>query len=217
MPLEVVGAGFGRTGTYTIKLALEYLGFSPCHHMYEVRKRPEMLRPWQDALIGQSPDWGKVFAEFRAQMDWPAAAYWKELVHAFPEAKVLLSVREPDEWYASVSATILPSVTEGLELDRDDFSREASEMIFHTVHEKVFGGLLGDKKTAVSIYLEHIDEVRSSVPSERLLVYNVSSGWEPLCAFLGKECPNVPFPHTNSTNEFLRRKPHLSALTTNRD
>ncbi|MBF9060080.1 sulfotransferase family protein [Rhodobacterales bacterium HKCCSP123] len=213
MSLEVIGAGFGRTGTYTIKLALEHLGFSPCYHMYEVRTRPELLRPWEDALNGSSPRWEQVFAGYRAQMDWPAAAYWKDLAEAFPQAKVILSVRDPEEWYASISATILPSVTVGLAADEDAFSRAASEMIFHTVHERVFGGRLADKDAAISIYKAHIEDVKAHIPSDRLLVYNVAAGWRPLCDFLGKDVPALRFPHTNSTQDFLRRKPHLQALT----
>jgi Sulfotransferase domain len=95
MALRVIGAGFGRTGTHSLKLALEQLGFAPCHHMYEVRAHPEQLAFWQAAARGELPDWDEVFAGFAAQVDWPGARFWRELAEHFPHAKVILSVRRP--------------------------------------------------------------------------------------------------------------------------
>jgi Sulfotransferase domain len=111
MPLEVIGPGFGRTGTNSLKLALEHLGFGPCHHMFEVRDKPELLPAWEAAADGETVDWNKVFSGYRSQVDWPGARYWRELSQYFPKAKVILSVRDPDAWFDSVQATIAPFVS----------------------------------------------------------------------------------------------------------
>ena len=108
MPLEVIGPGFGRTGTNSLKIALEQLGFGPCHHMFEVRDNPERLADWEKAARGEKVDWDHVFRGYRSQVDWPGARYWRELVRHYPTAKVVLSVRDPDEWFDSVQATIVP-------------------------------------------------------------------------------------------------------------
>ncbi len=110
MPLKIIGPGFGRTGTNSLKLALEHLGFGPCHHMFEVRDNPELLADWEAAARGEPVDWDKVFRGYRSQVDWPGARYWRELAQHFPEAKVILSVRDPDAWFDSVQATIAPFI-----------------------------------------------------------------------------------------------------------
>lgn len=212
MTLDIVGAGFGRTGTHSIKLALEQLGFGPCYHMYEIRKDPGKLLHWQEAAKGQMPDWADVFSGYRSQMDWPGSAYWRELVAAFPEAKVILSIRDPEDWYRSIRSTILLSVTEGLHLDADPVSKAASQMIFDTVHRNLFQGKLDDKDSAIARFQKHIDDVRTEIPADRLLLYDVASGWGPICKFLDIEVPSSPFPKTNTVDEFLRKKPHLKEL-----
>lgn len=105
MTLEIIGAGFGRTGTNSLKLALEQLGFGPCHHMFELRDHPELVPDWEAAANGQKMDWQQVFSNYRSQVDWPGARYWRELAFAFPDAKVILSIRDPNEWFDSVQAT----------------------------------------------------------------------------------------------------------------
>jgi hypothetical protein len=111
MPLEVIGAGFGRTGTNSMKLALEQLGFGPCHHMFEVRDNPDRLVDWQRAARGDKVDWDHMFRGYRSQVDWPGARYWRDLVGHYPKAKVILTVRDPDDWYDSVQKTIVPFIT----------------------------------------------------------------------------------------------------------
>ena len=108
MALEIIGPGFGRTGTHSLKIALEQLGFGPCHHMFEVRDHPEQLPAWQAVARGEQVDWDQVFRGYRAQADWPGARVWRELARHWPEAKVILTVRDPDEWFDSVQATIAP-------------------------------------------------------------------------------------------------------------
>ena len=108
MGLDVIGPGFGRTGTNSLKLALEHLGFGPCHHMFEVRDKPEQLPHWEAAANGEEMNWHAVFDGYRSQVDWPGARFWRELVRFYPDAKVVLTVRDPDEWFDSVQATIAP-------------------------------------------------------------------------------------------------------------
>ncbi len=204
MALKVVGAGFGRTGTRSLKSALERLGFGPCHHMFEVRDNPEQLAYWQAAARGERMDWDLVFADYRAQVDWPGARYWRELSAHFADAKVILSVRDPDAWFESVQNTIAPFMNmRGSHSTADTNAR--AEMGFETVVVQVFGGQLNDREAAIRIFRDHIAEVQAEIPESRLLTYEVGEGWGPLCRFLEVDVPDTPFPKTNTTQEFHER------------
>ncbi|MGB9142940.1 MAG: sulfotransferase family protein [Aestuariivirga sp.] len=209
MTLRLLGAGFGRTGTSSAKLALEILGWGPCHHMHEIRDHPEQLSCWNSAAKGEPMDWDGVFKGYVSQIDWPGAAYWRQLIGHFPEAKVLLTCRDPEEWYRSLSQTIIPSATIGRVADPNPHTRAMAEMVYQTVHQQIFKGRIEDKDYAIGIYLDHIHEVQASVPANRILIYDVKAGWQPLCAFLGVPVPDKPFPHRNSTEEFRKRKSFL--------
>ena len=204
MGLKIVGAGFGRTGTNSLKLALEQLGFGPCHHMFEVSNHPEQLPYWQAAARGETPDWDAVFAGYSACVDWPSARYWREIAAYYPDAKVVLSVRPEEKWIQSVHATIYPAM-----LDRNDQipvnTRERNDMAYEIVVEQTFGGRLDDAEHAMAVFCAHTDEVRAVIAPERLLVYDVAEGWEPLCEFLGVAVPGTSFPRTNSTAEFQQQ------------
>jgi hypothetical protein len=201
--LEIVGSGFGRTGTNSLKLALEQLGFAPCHHMFEVRDNPRQLPFWQRAAAGEKLDWNEVFAEYRACVDWPAAHFWREIHAAFPTAKVLHSHRDENDWFNSVHETIYPAMLEWetAEGTRRDRLVMANELIVN----QAFDGRLSDKEHAISVYRAHEKDVRRTVPAEQLLVFDVRQGWAPLCEFLEVAAPDVPFPRTNSTAEFHQR------------
>jgi hypothetical protein len=216
MSLSLIGAGFGRTGTLSIKIALERLGFGPCHHMYEIRQKPDTLCHWQEAARGGTMDWAKIFEGYVSQLDWPGSAYWRELAEVFPEARVILSVRDPEDWYASISRTILPSVQYEMARDVNDLSRAMSEMIHDTVFEGIFDGKIADRGEAIRVYEAHIETVRKTIPAERLLEFNVRDGWAPLCRFLHVDVPCESFPVANSTEEFLSRKPALAATLARR-
>lgn len=207
--LRVIGAGFGRTGTNSVKLALDRLGFGPCDHMFVVAKEPERIHRWLAIAEGRSTDWDGLFAGFRSVVDWPAAAYWRELAAHYPEAKVLLTVRDPDGWYESTQATVFkqnralrlltwlisrgnPDLRAFLELDR------------RTVHDRVFGGDTRTREHMLKIYADHIAQVKAEIPADRLLVYDVAEGWGPLCAFLGVPVPDEPFPRVNRRDDFSR-------------
>lgn len=208
MALEIIGPGFGRTGTNSLKLALEHLGFGPCHHMFEIFNNPELLADWQAAARGERVDWNKVFSGYRSQVDWPGARYWRELVQWFPDAKVILSVRDPDEWFDSVQATIAP-VMLAHGTHPSPHLNAIAEMAYQTVVAQVFNGRISDRQYAMRIFKEHIAEVQRTVASDRLLVFDTKQGWAPLCDFLRVEMPMIPFPRTNTSKEFVELKQGL--------
>jgi Sulfotransferase domain len=209
MTLRIIGAGFGRTGTLSLKQALEDLGFGPCYHLYEIRNRPELLPPWIDALAGKAQDWDQVFSGYVSQVDWPASFYWKDLFRKYPAAKVILTLRDPDAWFASLQATIVPSVTVGAQHGDTEHARAVSEMVYRTIHQGLFHGRMSDRDFVLKIWQDHVDEVRRTVPPDQLLEFDVRHGWQPLCGFLGVPVPEAAFPATNSTEDFLSRKPYL--------
>ena len=204
MSLEIIGPGFGRTGTNSLKLAFEQLGFGPCHHMFEVRDNPERIADWQAAADGREMDWDHVFRGYRAQVDWPGARYWRELAEHYPDAKVVLSVRDPDEWFDSVQATIAPLVAA-----RGTHSMPIidaiGEFVQKAIVEQTFDGRLSDRAHATRVFRDHIDAVKATIDPDRLLVYDMREGWEPLCEFLGVAIPDTPYPKTNSSREFVAR------------
>ncbi len=201
MPLSVIGAGFGRTGTLSLKLALEQLGLGPCHHMREVFQHPRLLRYWQDAAAGQPVDWEEVFAGYRSTVDWPSAHFWRELAAAYPQAKVILTVRPEAAWWASFSRTIPLLLQRQAEIP-DPHVRGALALGTSIVVEQTMRGRPDDEATARACYRQRIAEVMAEVAPERLLVFDVAEGWEPLCRFLALPVPDAPFPRTNSVEEF---------------
>ncbi len=201
MALKLVGTGFGRTGTNSLKLALEILGLGPCHHMFEVRDNPDQLPFWQAAARGEIPDWDEVFADYAACVDWPAARFWRELSMHYADAKVLHSVRPEESWIKSVHATIYLAIRDRTKLEPGVF-RDRLDMAYEIVVEQTFDGRLDDRDHALAVFRAHSEDVRRAIPSNRLLIYDVAEGWQPLCDFLGLPVPNVPFPRTNTTAEF---------------
>jgi len=209
MALRVIGTGFGRTGTNSLRRALEQLGFGPCHHMFALRDHPDQLVHWQAAARGELPDWDAAFAGWGAAVDWPSAAFWKETTAHFPEARVIHSTRSPESWHRSVLSTILPAM-EGYREREPGPARDRLEMAHRLIVGRVFGGRMADPGHAMAVFRSHEAEVLATIPAERLLVYEVGAGWEPLCAFLGVPVPDAPFPQTNSTADF-RTKAATSA------
>lgn len=196
MALEIIGAGMGRTGTYSLNLALEQLGFGPCHHMADVNASPEQKAAWRAAGDGRLPDWDAVYAGYRSAVDWPTAHFWLEVAKHFPAARVILTERDPDAWFDSMAGTIAPTIGPGA--DPDSFGVKV-------IGRQIFGGHLNDRAHAIATYRAHNAAVRNSLPPDRLLVYRVSDGWGPLCAFLDIDIPDEPFPQTNSGAEFRAR------------
>lgn len=202
MALKVVGAGFGRTGTMSLKFALEMLGVGPCYHMIEVFKNPGHARRWLEAMDSPNPDFSGLLAGYQSVVDWPTTYFWKELSDLNPEAKVILTERTPASWHKSCMDTIFQTLD--AEPKTEEFAHQkvmAKEMVF----ERTFGGRWADFDHAQRVFVEHNEEVKRRISPERLLVYQVSEGWEPLCKFLGLPIPSEPFPRMNSTEEFKSR------------
>ncbi|HKX79959.1 MAG TPA: sulfotransferase [Novosphingobium sp.] len=202
MPLEVIGAGFGRTGTLTLKLALERLGIAPCHHMTEIIADPRQGLGWNRAADGEAVDWDRVYAGYRATVDWPGCHFYAELAQRYPEAKVILSLRDPERWYESMSQTILKTMDMLLNApmagaDADHPMRFAGLLIGRDTFDHDFS-----KDNVIATYERHNAEVRERIAADRLLEFEPSHGWEPLCRFLGVAVPEEDFPHTNAREEF---------------
>jgi hypothetical protein len=212
--LQIIGAGFGRTGTLSLKMALEELGFGPCYHMTEVFSHPEHVAHWRAAANGEQVDWHKLFEGYRATVDWPACTFYKELMQAFPDARVLLTVRDPQSWYESVRDTIYQTSARANRLPstllRLLFMRLFAPIIGQMLQvndaiiwQGTFHGRLEDRQYTISVFQKHIEEVKRTVAPEKLLVYDVRQGWEPLCSFLGVPVPHKPFPRLNDRTSFL--------------
>jgi hypothetical protein len=200
MTLKVIGAGFGRTGTLSLKLALEALGFGPCYHMMEVFKIPQAPARWLE--VAEDPahaDWAKVFEGYSSTVDWPNATYYAELARAYPAAKLILTERDPDQWFDSTQATIFANDLGGPNPDQP-FPR-----MLQAVIGRLFDMRLHDRAHATAVFRAHNARVREVIPAERLLVYEVAQGWAPLCRFLGVPVPDAPMPAANSREEFAAR------------
>jgi len=201
MSLKVVGAGFGRTGTHSLKLALEKLGFGPCYHMAEVFTHPGHAEAWLALAEGRSHDFGSVLAGYRSAVDFPVVHFWRELAKANPGAKVILTERDPKVWYESARRTIFPRMA--MDPDTAEYPTQL-RMAQRIVKLLTFGGNL-DEAHVIDVYRRHNDEVRRTIAPERLLVFDGAMGWAPLCEFLQVPVPDEPFPRTNTAEEFQAR------------
>jgi hypothetical protein len=202
MDLQVIGAGFGRTGTMSLKAALEQLGFDPCYHMIETWGRAGHDRMWQDALDGRPVDWDALFDGFRATVDWPACTFWDLLLERNPGAKVLLSRRDPEAWYRSITSTIIPAISDLPPPDDPGYGHR--RMTQSLLFDRTFGHDLS-KENLLATLAAHEADVIARCPADKLLVFDVAEGWEPLCAFLEVPVPDGEFPRSNSTEEFNAR------------
>jgi hypothetical protein len=194
--LQVIGAGFGRTGTLSMREALVRLGFGPCAHMRENFEHPERFAMWAEVLrrkgTGEPIDWCPLLAGFRAIVDWPGAYFWRELTAAHPNAKVILTVRDPERWYDSIQATIFSLPDE-----------QSSALVRDIVSSRTFNDRLSDRAHCQGVFTQHNDAVRAMIAPDRLLVFEVKQGWEPLCAFLDVSVPkDEPFPRVNEAASF---------------
>jgi len=195
MALEVIGAGLGRTATFSLKFALEHIGFGPCHHMSEVFADARRQVPlWIEAGQGK-PNWDEIYKGFKSTSDYPGCSHWKELAAFYPKAKVVLTVRSADSWFDSVSETIFaPRMQDSLK------GSPVEEMMTLNVMG-VFGDRITDRAFMTDWFEKRNQEVIDTLPRERLLVFHPKEGWEPLCSFLGVPVPSGPFPRVNSRDE----------------
>ncbi len=204
MSLRVVGAGLGRTGTLSLKLALEQLLGAPCYHMMEAFGRPTDIGVWQRASNGDFPDWPEFLSGYRAAVDWPASAFWSELAHAFPEALILLSTRPAEAWYKSAHDTIFRGFRDG-SIDRAPAVAPLLEMVTDLFKAR-FTMDLENRDACIAAFEAHNQNVRETAPRHRLLEWQPGDGWEPICAALDLPVPDEPFPHRNTTAEFNSRR-----------
>jgi hypothetical protein len=205
MSLTVIGSGFGRTGTMSLKRALEKLGLGPCNHMEEVADNPEQLVHWSALARGEQVDWDQVYAGYRSTVDWPGAQFWRELAAAYPEAKVIHSTRSAESWWASFSKTIAVVLATARRNGVDSSYELLPEMGYRIVAQMAFDGNFEDKDAAVAAFEARQKEVIESIAPERLLVYELGSGWDPLCEFLELPVPDEPFPRSNDATEFVEK------------
>ena len=195
MRLKVIGAGFGRTGTDSMRVALNILGFGPTHHMFELSDKPDLYKRWINLAHGAKADWNSLFEGYSSCIDWPSAFYWRELIDIYPDARVLLTWRSPESWWKSFENTILQVMKEPKE----------KHPLAHFIADHVFDGKPNDRDHAIVVYNRHIDEVIATVSKDRLLIHKLGDGWETLCAHLDVPVPEENYPNQNATNDFLAK------------
>jgi len=216
--MKVIGAGLPRTGTLTQKIVLEMLGFGPCYHMVNVLQNLDLVKLWHDALEG-NPDWDKIFEGHESTVDWPGGFFWRELMDRYPDAKVLLSVRDPEKWERSMRDTVWAcyygdSLIYHLSMATYDVDPPWKHFI-DTMTQLLWKGpgTVQNSETSqgmIDSMNRFNEEVKATVPSDRLLVWDVTEGWDPLCEFLGVECPSDPMPHVNDSATFVDRIVEMS-------
>lgn len=199
MTLDVISSGFGRTGTSSLKVALEILGFRPCHHMDEVLESPRQVALWQDYAAGKTMDVADLFTGYRAQVDFPGAHVWRETAARFPKAKVLHSVRPAEKWWTSYSQTIGKLNSNHRDLTLPKHVHDMIDVAEELLTRRTLGGDPTDREACIAAFRARQAEVEATIPPERLLVFDVTQGWEPLCAFLEVPVPDQPFPRRNDT------------------
>ena len=197
--MKVIGAGVGRTGTYSLRLAINQLGFGPCHHMEVVLQNMPVQVPLWNAALNGAPDWAAIYAGFQSAVDWPTAAFFRELVRAYPTAKFVLTDRDPENWADSFGSTIYTLIGRREQAPPD--KKAWIEMAYGVIAKSGFpDGLSRDE--LIKTFVAHNEAVRQAIPAGRLLSYRVTAGWAPLCKFLGVQTPDTEFPRTNDRAEF---------------
>ena len=216
MTIQVIGAGLARTGTMSLKIALQILGYNHCFHIVELLKNPQRLKLLDPTLDSGSPDWATFFQGYEAAVDYPACLYYDVLLKLYPTAKVILTIRDPEQWYQSMLNTVYRGkpktigdyarLTRNL-LTSSDMRRVAPVFMYNDklIWRGQFQSKFEDKAWAIQVYYDHIEQVKKKVPNEKLLIFEVKSGWEPLCQFLDRPIPDSPFPQSNSQAEFNRK------------
>ena len=193
MTLHIIGTGFGRTGTDSMRKALNLLGVGPTHHMFELPEGTPLREHWLNLAKGATPDWDLLFNGYNACVDWPSAFYWRTLIDHYPQAKVLLTMRPAESWWTSFEATILNHIKS---------ANDPNGLAELLVAEQVFNGRADDRDHAIAVYNKNVEDVLSTVTPDRLLVHNLGDGWEPLRQWLDLPVPDVDYPRGNTTEDF---------------
>jgi hypothetical protein len=196
MTLKVIGTGFGRTGTDSMRNALNILGVGPTHHMFVLTDDAPLRPLWLDLAKGGKPDWDKLFEGYSACVDWPSAYYWRTLIDVYPEAKVVLTMRSAESWWTSFEATILKFLQSG------DDPQGLGHLL---IAPQVFDGRADDRDHAIAVYNKNVADVIATVDPDRLLIHNLGDGWGPLCEWLDLPVPSVDFPSGNTTADMTNR------------
>ena len=202
MNMQVIGAGVGRTGTYSLKLAINQLGFGPCHHMEEVLHNMPVQTPLWTAAVDGDADWAKIYEGYQSAVDWPTACFFRELVAKYPSARFVLTTRDPERWADSFGSTIYKLLA-----GRDQAPPEKHawlDMVIHVIAKTGFPPGL-DRAGLIKGFNEHNNAVKEAIPDDQLLEFSVKQGWEPLCEFLDVPAPSEDFPRTNDRGEFWDR------------
>lgn len=213
--MQVIGAGFGRTGTMSLKVALEELGCGPCLHSLDGLEMTRLPEPaltaaagapahWEQLVKGERIDWHEAFSGWGSVLDWVGARFYPEILDAWPEAKVILSVRDPEDWYESCNASLLATWEAASENGEGD-SPAVLKAMDSAIWQGIFGGRFDEREHAIAVFEAHREQVIERVPAERLLIYDIREGWQPLCELLGVPVPGTPFPHLNARSSFLSR------------
>lgn len=202
MNLRFIGAAFPRTGTMSIKTAVERLiPECKCYHMHELFFCPDHVPLWDSAWEGHNPDWAELLSPYSGTLDGPACIYWQQLAEAFPNLPVFLTLRDPEEWWESVNATIYQINSKPV-----DQLEPSVLMVKRTFFDGFLEGRFEDRPYVTDRYRQYCDDVREGVPSDRLVEYRVTDGWEPLCEMLGVAVPDASFPARNTREAFLERQ-----------
>ncbi|PHN02048.1 sulfotransferase family protein [Flavilitoribacter nigricans] len=213
MAIQIIGAGFPRTGTTTLKRSLEILGFEKCYHMKELLLNPDMLPYWQELEKTGSTDWDTLYEGYVGSVDFPCYPFYKAHMERYPDAKVILTVRPFESWYNSLYTTVWQAGPQNLQQKLVMMAKMAFNPRLRKVincikfvrgflWEKQFEGKFEDKAFVEEIFRDYIESVKAFVPADKLLVYDVRDGWEPLCTFLGVPVPDEPLPHLNKKENF---------------
>jgi hypothetical protein len=206
--VQVIGAGFGRTGTWSLKAALEQIGFGPSFHMIDLLRHPDRSALFLRALNGEEVDWNEVFDGYASTVDWPGCTFYDRILATYPNAKVILSVRDPEKWYASAERTIYAlkeaAARGALEGEGPGAPPEVLGMIRTLIWDTTFEDRFADKAFAISVFERHNEAVKRTVPADQLLVYEIQQGWAPICDLLGVPVPDADFPHLNDAESFRK-------------
>ena len=214
MALKVIGAGWGRTGTESLKLALEQLGFDKCYHAYELIANPHQITYWEQLQRGERPDYDALFSGYQAAVDFPVCYHYRELLQQYPDAKIILTVRDPSHWYDSAAKTIFVKPKPGkvrllwflsLFSKRLRYIYRITKNAESFLFGQVWKNKVSDKVAMIDFFNTWNEEVKRTVPADKLLVYEVKQGWEPLCKFLNVPIPDSPFPKANEHGDFHQR------------
>ncbi len=218
MALQVIGTGQARTGTTSLKTALELLGFGKCYHMIELMNHPDQLIYFEKAERGEEVNWEELFQGYHSACDMPVIRYYKQLIEKYPEAKVIHTTRDPEAWFKSMTQTIFwainPSPVRIISLMiRIPFSstlRKRLRILKYNgrMVNEFFGHDMKNKESVISSFNEYNKQVLNTIPKDKLLIYDVKSGWDPLCHFLNVPVPAIPFPKVNTKDEFVHNVKH---------